>query len=520
MSTVIYLANQNVHVVIGSEGTTKISVKNIINVDAPEGTLINGIVMNETNFVEFIKDLWATKKLEKKGVKLVIASNKIASKNLNVPEMNRKNTVAYIAREFADMERETDDVYSFTNLGKGDGKKINIAHAEVVSKDFIKHYVNMFKKAGVELGGIWAAESAIINFVGLNLSQKYKNFVFHAADGNIITNILFVDGRYVFYNSIRIFSEQGTDEYIEGVGRAFSQINQFMQSNKQINVPLDKVVIAGYTSDKVTPFKSMLTHFGIDATVYLYTPDVSKKSMINIAASNAVAAVSGLCRTNKGANFLDNYVEKEATAAEKEATKRGIIAIVVAFVVMALLFGASVLYKNKLQDDLAEAQEYNESPMVVEAVTSYDETLKENLVLQTQIEALKGTNENIQTYPVCNDYIIATIEDVSAAYATVTISSFNSESGVVEFVATSKDVSIINQYIKDLSAVDIFKEVEYTGYALDENTGEWEINVNCILAEGAGRGMTAKTEDAEAEDTTETETTEETTETETTEETE
>ena len=44
MSTVIYLANQQIQVITGTPGNRKISVADCYTEDAPDGSIINGMI--------------------------------------------------------------------------------------------------------------------------------------------------------------------------------------------------------------------------------------------------------------------------------------------------------------------------------------------------------------------------------------------------------------------------------------------------------------------------------------------
>ena len=46
MSTVIYLANQQIQVITGTPGNRKISVADCYTEDAPDGCIINGMIMD------------------------------------------------------------------------------------------------------------------------------------------------------------------------------------------------------------------------------------------------------------------------------------------------------------------------------------------------------------------------------------------------------------------------------------------------------------------------------------------
>ena len=74
MTTSVYLSNNNINAVVGSGGG-KIRVKRVCSTQIPEGSLINGIITNEADLAEQLKEFWAANKLPKKDVSLVINSS-------------------------------------------------------------------------------------------------------------------------------------------------------------------------------------------------------------------------------------------------------------------------------------------------------------------------------------------------------------------------------------------------------------------------------------------------------------
>ena len=51
MNTVIYLANKQIQIVEGTASKGALSVKRYYSVEAPEGSIINGIVMDTDSFI-------------------------------------------------------------------------------------------------------------------------------------------------------------------------------------------------------------------------------------------------------------------------------------------------------------------------------------------------------------------------------------------------------------------------------------------------------------------------------------
>ena len=96
MSTVIYLANQQIQVITGTPGNRKISVADCYTEDAPDGCIINGMIMDADAFVSFMQNFWTTHNLPTKDVILVINSTKFIGKNIEMPLLNPKKTEEFI----------------------------------------------------------------------------------------------------------------------------------------------------------------------------------------------------------------------------------------------------------------------------------------------------------------------------------------------------------------------------------------------------------------------------------------
>lgn len=163
LSVSVYLSNQQIQIAVGNRGK-KAGLTNVYTALAPEGTIINGIVMNTKNFVEFLKDFWNKNNIPKKDVYLVINSNKIAGKQIDLPKMNTDKAINFIQREFADMGRdeESEQVYGYTSLGVKAKEKMEKVYAESTPAELLHDYEQIFKELEIELKGIFSGEGSII----------------------------------------------------------------------------------------------------------------------------------------------------------------------------------------------------------------------------------------------------------------------------------------------------------------------------------------------------------------------
>ncbi len=479
MSTVIYLANQQVQIATGSSNGKKIIINQSYTVDAPEGSIINGIVMDADPFIGFLRDTWSNLRLPTKDVIVVINSSKFVGKNIEMPVLKDSKTLEFIEREFTDINKADSYTYGYILLST-DGKTRRV-YAENIPTDFIKDYIDIFTEAGIKIKAVYSGESSIINFVDKTAGKKYGTFILEIADRMMITTLLFVNGSFYYFNSTRCFHEQESEEYAQDMARSASQIIQFMQAH-QIEYPLETIILAGVNPLNIYTYSEAILQQGIQAPVQVFSDD-SIQAGVDI--QGCIHASSGLINTGKHQNFLTLYNSSKKKSNKESGSKTGIFIIVGAVALMGIILAASLTVRLLKHRELDKAKEANESMELM--VLEYDMVTARNSFISSQYNSIVGLDENIMTYPVCNTDVMNLITKCAGNYADVSFDSFDADSGIVSFTATSKTVNEINLFIAELTKQDIFSRVDYSGYSYQENTENYDIHVTCTLAESAGR---------------------------------
>lgn len=484
MSTVVYLSNQQVQVINGTMGKKSVSVKDVITEEAPEGSIINGMVMDIEMFTTFLKDLWERRKLPDKDVYLVIGSTKFLGKSITMPAMKEKKAVEYIEREFKDMGRDEEMVYAYISLPSTE-KKMQKIYAEGIDPEFIKDYVDMFAEIGVKLKAIYSSEGTQINLISQTLARKNKTFVYLGADKITLTTILFVEGQFYYYNTARCFHDQGTFEYAEDVGRTLSQLSQFMQAN-QIEAKLENIFLAGMDPRDLDQYMDAIEAHGINTPVEMFSQ--SFMNTIQDMQSYIIAA-SGLFQNGKWQNFLQHYQLKKAKNGAKEnaSARKTIIMIGASFAVMIAILIATIAARETKRAEYRNIYDYNHSPMIMGDVKRYDVYSERNRFLMGQFHSLDDLQANLDTYPVGTQSVLDEIQKCAVGYAEIEFEAFHSDAGSIVFVANSSEVENINKFIKNLMENNVFTSVDYTGYNRNEATNTWDIHVTCILREKTGQ---------------------------------
>ena len=487
MSTVIYISNKQIQVVTASGSGPNAKPKMAYTMASPEGSVINGMIMDPDALAPFIKGFFAHNKLSTKDVSLVVNSSKIAGKRIELPSMSHNKTMDFVAREFNDVTRDDSvPIFSYTDLAVEKGSKIKKVYAESVDSEFIKDYIALFNEAGVTLKGIYSSEGVMIRMIEQSAGKRCKNFVVQIADDNMLTNVLWADGNFVYYSGQRCFNEPGTEEYMEECVRTLSQLTQFMKAN-QMETPIQNIFVAGIKGLDIDVYRQMTSSSRIDATVEWFDCGLSQKVKRRFDLTAVLPALAGLLGEDKTNNLLTNFNLKKKEKKVDAFWKRSILLIVGVFLVM---LGITILVnvkKNALEEELDAVKSYNENPATLMQLAVYDQAVNDIKEGSDRYNSYINIKNAVETYPILNEKIREPLERCALGYAEIEISSFDAVAGVLSFTANSERVQDINKFISRIQEEDIFSSVSYSGYSLNSKSNSWNIHVSCTLAESAGR---------------------------------
>lgn len=487
MSVSVYFSNQIIQVAIGTRAR-KGTLKSVYTTIAPEGSIINGIVMDIDALGDHMKRFWDENNLPRKDVYLIVNSNKIAGKKLDVPNMNAKKSLSFIQREFADMQREDEEnTIAYTSIGTDKKTKVRKLYAEMAPKEQLREFMQIFAGMGITLKGIISSEGSIIGYARMAFTKKVSTFILQIINGNLVSNVLFVDGTFSYYNSVRCFNAPGTPEYLDDLARSLNQLEQFMSTEK-IESPVERIFVAGTDADNLNVYSQIVREHGINSPTELVNTGLSTDPRLLHESQTALYAVSGLFDQGSESNFLTNFSLKDDNKSNIDTTTRKyIISVIVTLIVMLVGLGVALTFRLIKENQYEKAKSYNESPEVIMQSAQYDAAVKRRDDMLSKYNSINTFVETLDSYPVCSDEVIDVIENTARGYADIDILSFNAEEGKVTFSAKSDNVNDIYKYIDQLLAEDIFMTVDHTGYTYDDADELYDIHVNCTLAESVGR---------------------------------
>lgn len=496
MAVSIYLSNNTVQIACGDAGKRQVRVEKIYSLTIPEGSLLNGVITSEMNLKNDLKQIWEQYQLPRKGVRLVLDSSQIMVRTVQAPKANAKKMLASIAQEFSDTINIEQYVFDGKILRQEGQKKTEVL-AAAAEQEYLADYVRMFDDIGVSLEGIDIAVNAQMKVLGRIPQLREATMITSHLDGNNLVSTLIVDGNYKYFNRTRLFSEHGTEGFAAEVARTVSSIMQFYSSQKY-EEPLEQVYMGGYAARDYELCRESIERLGMRAEIPqnsdVFAMPEQGKTVIEselkgepVRTCDYIYAVGALIEDKGDINLYERYRKSQKQTAKGGLTVKKAVPVLAVFGVCAAA-SVTLLVMNMLtQKRIDKAEDYIDNPANQMAYADALDKQAEAGRLQSMVREGEDIWETIRSYPLANSKVEQEIVACAGDEVSITVNSYDAETGVYEFTAKSANVTIINEFITRLRESAVFANLEYSGYSMEENTGRYLIMVNGFLNENAGK---------------------------------
>lgn len=489
MITIVYLSNRIIQVVVGNEGTASAQVKEAYEVEAPENSLINGVVTAPEELADCLSAFWKEKRLPKKNVRLVLNSSQFSTKVITTPILGSAKMYRNVAREFNAAEPDQ-ALCGYYRLTGGKKKGMCEVFASMMEQSFLEVYRKLFDSIGVELVSVEAALGCAVNLLGRSDRLKGKAAIVQILDEHNLTSVLMNDGRYIYSTVNRLFSERGSEGFGREVARSISGITQFVSAQK-IEGQIRDIYWAGFTSEE----QKLCADSILQDSGQLALHELGQEKMIRMGSnelrfSDWIYPVSALLKTQNEYNQLICYKQVSPEMKKRMALFK-MLTPVIAVLAMCLIAtaGLAITYQV-IHAGRVKAEEYNTRQSVLEQVAEYDRLSSKNISNQARLASINRAAGYIASYPYLNSRVNHAFFRCSSGLAgetQISIKSFSAETGIVQIDASAAEVAVIHQFIENLGLDPYFSEIDYSGYTYSETEGSWTINLICYLSAEAGK---------------------------------
>ena len=489
MAYSVYLSNTDIEVVKGRSDGKGVDVSHVYSEKMPEGSFLNGVITDPDGLEYALSVMWNKFKLPKKGIRLVINTNQISVRVLDIPIMSQSKADIYLQREFEERSGERKRLLGFYVISRDQKKKTMKVCTELADVDFIANFVNVFKGAGVELEEINSGIGVSVNFLKrLNFASD-TNCVVMLRDGMTVTAIYLVKGEYFYSTTARTFNSPGTLEFAGEISNTVSQINQFSQA-ESVDEPISRIYLGGMTLDDATNVERAVS-MNLSEDIIVYNISVMRGVSFSYKTDSLDVLfypTAGLMKLSDHWNMLKMYGKGEIVDNEKrERFIQLAIPYVAVFLLMLIITIARIVSYTNKKHKLDELNAYIKNPANVFKAAEYDEAASKVSLYSDHVNGLRLLENNIDSYPLPTSEINKVIERAAVGLGEVTVDSYDSGEGIVGITAKFQEVDYVNTFIDRLNDEDCFYEINYTGYSEINSSGQWVANLECILSENAGR---------------------------------
>ena len=484
MSEVVFLSNTNIQIASGSSASDGVKVSKLISSPLPEGAVLNGVVMDQEKLIEAIKLAWQANKLPKSEVTLIINSPQLRANRVDAPLLADKKATEYIERETKDSEygRFQNPVTGWYVVSKDAKAKTQKVVYETAEIDFVNKYVDIFASAGLKLKSIHNGVQLATEFFSKQAAGK--TVLYMILDGKSLVTIFFAEGKYYYDSTSRVFAQPGTPEFAREIYSSISSIRQFI-SAQHLTETVKDVLFSGLTSSQVIQLANDILNIDSAVDISLAQPPQGT----SIAGSNQaqfpffVYPIAGLRKIDERMPILKNTKNSNKKKSDSSGLGKLIVPFVCILVGVAIAYGVCLVIKTKKDAELKEIESFTNNPNTISQVSEYD-AMYNNMSDMGRIQGGVDLLEKyLDSYPVPNSSINNKILEASNKHnVEVVFNSYSASTGVFSITASSPEVEDINIFIADLMAMDIFENIDYTGYAISSDGSSWQINVVCTLA--------------------------------------
>ncbi len=484
MSEVVFLSNTDIQIASGSSTSDGVKVSKLVSAPLPEGAVLNGVVMDQETVTEAIKMAWQVNKLPKSEVTLIINSPQLRASRVDAPLLTDKKTGEFIERETKDSEygRFQNPVTGWYVISKDNKTKTQLVVYETAEADFVNKYVDMFGKAGLKLKSIHNGIYLATEFFTKQASGK--TVLYMILDGKSLVTIFFAEGKYYYDSTSRVFAQPGTPEFAREIYSSISSIRQFI-SAQHLTETVRDILFSGLTYSQVNQLSNDILNIDSAADISLVQPPQG----ITISGDKTqfpffVYPIAGLRKIDERMPILKNTKQ----SAKKKKTEGGIPSKLIALfigiaVLVAVTYVGCLAYKFLKEAELKDLEQEINNPDTVAKISEYD-AMYNNM---SEIGRIQGgadiLEKYLDSYPVPDSSVNKQILEAANRHeVNIIFNSYSASSGIFSITASSPVVEDINVFIADLMSMDIFENVNYTGYSLASDGSQWQINVVCTLA--------------------------------------
>lgn len=458
----LYICDTFIEYVKVKKLKNSLKILNSQKIEMERGVITNGFIIDKEEFINILSKLLQSLDKRIKGLNVLIDTNGIVLKKINIPKDVRVNIDKFVKLGFKDIEeRDRDYLYCYKDIL--DAENNRYLFSSNVEKDKIESYIDIFNDLKIKIKSLGSANNTIVNCI-LSQSLSDKSFSFIYLFNDILNICFFEKGINVLNFRTRIF-ETDKDEIENQIIDNIVNTLRFTKTKPNIKF---KVYSVGISENII----SKLSNQNIELNIINEEEDTSWKY--------AYLPFNTFIKNKNRLNYYKSYHDLNKIKINS-VTKLSIIGCGILF---SFLIGLASYLKytetNYEEDNLLMTNELN----YLQTSDKYRE-YKDLVAKKYHLESKNTNIDEVYSYITGNiNYLrssqLSTILSICNQFPGLSISNYtyNRESNIFTLTGYSEDITGPLKLSKLIRESDVFIDVMYNLKEQDmENS--YYFNIDC-----------------------------------------
>lgn len=477
MKSSIYISHKKVEVIGYTKSGKKVTIKQYASGLLPEGTMINGKIIERGYLVECLHSICGKNPKLFTDSTLIVDGSSIFAKKMTLPKLSKWRCEQHIREDFADtndsIEELVCDYYQLEPKNKTD----NTILAFAADKVQIDGYVSACRSAGIKLNSIRVGVQAILNYMDTRLDLKRTTVVLNVIDGVMMLSMLFEKGVNVFMSRTRLYGDD-YEQYIQSMLQNLSGLIQFNRSQN-----FNEIMYSYY--------------LGLAKNDLTLMNEINPYPGITLEALNIFGSVVGVDKLPPELSFvfLNTLLEKDSIdliqsckklqkLKKRQRPKKYWIPVLICLLALLAAPVAYLYYQMfEVSAQLDDVKAYVTGEAVVSKSNELDQIMAETSYYTGIVNQINGKIEWDESMVPVSATLLDLVTKTYSDKVTILQLDFNSDAGSLRVNGSSASEIDSAAYVDALKRSRLVDGVKYTGYNYDSE-GKYNFSIDIALETG------------------------------------
>lgn len=488
IQTTIYFSSKHIAVLQSrtKAKTQRLEVLRKVLAPLPEGTVLNGLIMDEESLLKAFSGVQGELLGFKKVVFLIETTHTVYKLSM-LPKVSHKETIKLIKNDFSNKlspDKEYVVDYAIINTPNPQ-KKQRLVMSCAIDNALIDAYRDFFAKVGIKLARIDTAIDAAVQMLsGVNELWGREQALICVVDHYIVSLMNLLPDGEVFFSRTRLVSEGTGEAYFNEIADAvYSNVRSRKAANR--NEKMDNIYI--FDSNVYAPDVCRGWAEGLGfKSIY-----VGAKSLINADDIKEEEADQYFYNLSAGIASVQKTLDLSKYRPDKPVNRRavriGLTVFLIMVAVSVAVINLVVLYMDifRMTRETNEIYDFVNAPETAEIIERYEVLASENGALAEQLARYEEYEDIVSETAIIRKSDIESIVAVLGDRAAITGIAFDSDKKNLILNCEASNSDDIVGYIGAIRGLKLFSRVDYIGYDMGQTSANswYRFAVTCTVRE-------------------------------------